>query len=207
MSDFPNEVDPVRSAKAELRAELLRRRRALSAAARAAADEGLRAALLELVGRLAPRCVAAYAPIGSEPGGSDLPDVLARAVSPYGRLVLPVLRSDLDLEWGEHVAGAPLHAGARGVREPGGRRLGVTAIAEAHLVVVPAVAVDRRGVRLGRGGGSYDRALARVHPDALTVAVVYEGEVLDEVPAEPHDRRVRAVVTPAGLRELPDLPR
>lgn len=95
VSDFPNEVDPVRSAKAELRAELLRRRRALSAAARAAADEGLRAALLELVGRLAPRCVAAYAPIGSEPGGSDLPDVLARAVSPYGRLVLPVLRSDL----------------------------------------------------------------------------------------------------------------
>ncbi|PZM89167.1 MAG: 5-formyltetrahydrofolate cyclo-ligase, partial [Actinobacteria bacterium] len=109
----------------------------------------------------------------------------------------------LDLDWARHVAGAPLRAGDRGLREPAGTRLGVTAITEASVVVVPALAVDRRGVRLGRGGGSYDRALARVRPEAFTVALLHDGEVRDRVPAEPHDRRVRAVITPEGLLQLP----
>jgi 5-formyltetrahydrofolate cyclo-ligase len=66
------------------------------------------------------------------------------------------------------------------------------------MVVVPAVAVDARGVRLGRGGGSYDRALARVAPDTLVVALLHDGEVVEELPYEPHDRRVDAVITPSG---------
>lgn len=77
------------------------------------------------------------------------------------------------------------------------------AVASADVVLVPAVAVDRTGVRLGRGGGSYDRALARVGPAILTAALLYDGELVDSVPAEPHDQRVRAVVTPArGLVRL-----
>jgi 5-formyltetrahydrofolate cyclo-ligase len=51
---------------------------------------------------------------------------------------------------------------------------------------------------LGRGGGSYDRALARVGPDRLAVALLHEGELLDAVPAEPHDRPVQLVITPSG---------
>jgi 5-formyltetrahydrofolate cyclo-ligase len=66
------------------------------------------------------------------------------------------------------------------------------------VLFVPALAVDRRGNRLGRGGGSYDRALSRVPRRALVVALLYDGELVDELPTEPHDRPVNAVVTPGG---------
>jgi 5-formyltetrahydrofolate cyclo-ligase len=68
------------------------------------------------------------------------------------------------------------------------------ALEAADVVLVPALAADRAGHRLGRGGGSYDRALQRVRPGALAIAVVHAHELLDRVPAEPHDRRVSAVM-------------
>jgi 5-formyltetrahydrofolate cyclo-ligase len=58
--------------------------------------------------------------------------------------------------------------------------------------------VGRDGTRLGRGGGYYDRALAHARSDALLVAVLFDEELRDDVPAGPHDRRVTAVVTPAA---------
>jgi 5-formyltetrahydrofolate cyclo-ligase len=61
---------------------------------------------------------------------------------------------------------------------------------------VPALAVDRAGNRLGRGGGSFDRALARVGPLIPVIALLYDDELLDQVPAEPHDAPVRSVVRP-----------
>jgi 5-formyltetrahydrofolate cyclo-ligase len=71
-------------------------------------------------------------------------------------------------------------------------------------VLVPALAVDRVGVRLGRGAGCYDRALARVGPQVPTIALVYDGELLDEIPADSHDQRVRMVARPsAGVSRLP----
>ncbi|SDY04310.1 5-formyltetrahydrofolate cyclo-ligase [Micromonospora pattaloongensis] len=203
MSDSSHQPEIVRAAKLELRRRLLAHRRGLPPEARAAAAGRVQAELRQLVRRLAPRCVAGYVPVGSEPGGPDLPDVLADAVGPGGRVLLPVLRPDLDLEWAEHRRGAELHAAGRGLREPTGPRLGVRSVTVASLVVLPALAVDGSGVRLGRGGGSYDRALARVDPAALTVALLHDGELLDTVPTEPHDGRVRAVITPAGLRWLP----
>jgi 5-formyltetrahydrofolate cyclo-ligase len=84
------------------------------------------------------------------------------------------------------------------LREPVGPRLGPDAIAQAVMIIVPALAVDSHGNRLGRGGGSYDRALARIAPGALTVALLHDGELLDELPAEEHDRRVRVAITPNG---------
>jgi 5-formyltetrahydrofolate cyclo-ligase len=194
--DFSDEADITRRAKAELRARLLAARRALSPATRARAEITVRAALVDLVRRTRPAVVAAYVPVGSEPGGAGLPEALAVALGPAGRLLLPVLRPDLDLDWAAWSA-RPLRAAPLGLREPDGPRLGPAAVGEAGLVVVPALAVDRRGRRLGRGGGSYDRALARVDPAALTVALLHDGELLDAVPAEPHDRPVRVVVTPA----------
>lgn len=92
----------------------------------------------------------------------------------------------------------PGGSGALGMLEPTEPPRGPNAIRAADVVLVPALAVDRTGLRLGRGGGSYDRALARVGSGILTVGLVYDDELVDSVPAEPHDQRLRAVVTPSG---------
>jgi 5-formyltetrahydrofolate cyclo-ligase len=174
-----------------------------SAAARAADASSVQAELADLVRRTRPTTITGYAPMPGEPGGADLPEALAGALAGSGRLLLPVLLPDLDLDWAEYRGPTSLIDNARGPREPIGPRLGPAAVAEATLIVVPAVAVDRTGVRLGRGGGSYDRALARAAPDARVVALLDDGELLDALPAEPHDRKVTAVIMPTeGLVTL-----
>jgi 5-formyltetrahydrofolate cyclo-ligase len=191
------------SDKADVRRRLLAARRALPAPVAARAEAAVREAAARLVRRLAPAVAAAYAPVGPEPGGPDLPAAVAGALPPAGRLLLPVLRPDLDLDWAAWAPGGPLVPAGRGLREPAGPRLGPAAIAAAAVVFVPAVAVDRRGRRVGRGGGSFDRALARAAPTALTVALLHDGELVEELPAEPHDQPVLAVITPAaGLVRL-----
>jgi 5-formyltetrahydrofolate cyclo-ligase len=169
-------------AKAAVRDAVLSRRAQRPAADRDAAGAALAGALEELVRRA--RKVAAYASVGGEPPTDALlamrPDVL-----------LPVLLDDGDLDW----ATGALRAARRRLLEPSGPRLGVDALASCDLVVVPALAVDRRGRRLGRGGGSYDRALRRA--TGLTVALLYDDELVEEVPSEPHDVPVAAAVTPS----------
>lgn len=183
--------------KQALRSVVLARRRALSPAALAAAASAVRAHLLAgLVGRDLTM-VCGYVPIGPEPGSVQLLDDLAAA----GRTVLvPVLRPDLDLDWATYSGPSGLRPGLRGVPEPTGRRLGVRTVAAAQLLLVPAVAVDRSGGRLGRGGGSYDRALRRVAGDRPVVALLHDGELLPAgaVPVATHDRSVTHVITPTG---------
>jgi 5-formyltetrahydrofolate cyclo-ligase len=137
--------------------------------------------------------------MAGEPGGPDLPRAIADVVR-AGRLILPVLLPDFDLDWAEYRGPADLRPATRGLFEPSGPRLGTAAVAAASLVVVPAVAVDCAGVRLGRGGGSYDRALARVPAGVEIIALLYPGEYLSRLPAEQHDRRVTAalVAEPTG---------
>jgi 5-formyltetrahydrofolate cyclo-ligase len=107
-------------------------------------------------------------------------------------LLLPVVRDDGDLDWAEYRSA--LAPGRWGVTEPVGVRLGRAAVADAEVVVVPAVAVATDGTRLGRGGGCYDRALVRAR--GRVIAVVYDDELLPEVPAEAHDLAVDLVLTP-----------
>ncbi|RLP93909.1 5-formyltetrahydrofolate cyclo-ligase [Micromonospora sp. BL4] len=207
MPEFSDEAEVTRVAKRDTRAELLARRRALSGPARVAAAGRVQAELVALVRRLRPRRMTAYVPVGSEPGGADLPEVLRAALPADAELLLPVLLADLDLDWAAYTGPDAMIAAGRGIREPVGPRLGVAAVTGADLVVVPALAVDRRGRRLGRGGGSYDRALARVPTATLTVVPLHDGELVEALPVEPHDRPVRAIVTPAdGVRTLDDGP-
>jgi 5-formyltetrahydrofolate cyclo-ligase len=172
---------------------VLSARRSLPQRVRAEADAAIRSALAAVVAAVGPEIVCAYLPMAGEPGGAQLPDLPG-----VSRVLLPVLRPDLDIDWAAYPA--PLVPGRYGLTEPDGPRLGVDAIAGADLVVAPGVAVSTDGVRLGRGGGSYDRALARVSPSALVVVPLYDGELVDRLPAEAHDRPVDAVVTPSGVR-------
>ncbi|MFC0004744.1 5-formyltetrahydrofolate cyclo-ligase [Micromonospora siamensis] len=203
MPDFSDGAEPTHEAKRRTRVELLARRRRLTPTDRSAAAGRVQAELADLVRRLRPTRITAYVPVGTEPGGPDLPAALLAALPAGGELLLPVLRDDLDLDWARCTDPGSLVAAGRGLREPAGPRLGTGAVATAALVVVPALAVDARGVRLGRGGGSYDRALARVPAATLTVALLHDGELVEGLPGEPHDRPVRAVITPSGgLRTL-----
>ena len=187
------------SSKAAVRAAVLSARRSMSPAVREAADRALVAAAADLV--RGAGAVAGYAPTPGKPGGTGLVDGLAAAV---GTLLLPVLRPDLDLDWARYAA-AGLSSPSRPalLREPTGPRLGTDAIGQCVAVIVPALAVDHHGVRLGRGGGSFDRALARVPPATPVVALLYDGELCEALPADPHDRPVTAVITPSGVRSLP----
>jgi 5-formyltetrahydrofolate cyclo-ligase len=126
--------------------------------------------------------------------------VLLDALTAAGkRVILPLLQPDNDLDWAAYDGPQSLVSARRGLLEPGTPPLGVDAIATADVVVVPGLAVDRTGLRLGRGGGSYDRALGRVPVGTFTCVVLNDDEVLDQVPAAPHDRRVTAAVTERRL--------
>jgi 5-formyltetrahydrofolate cyclo-ligase len=194
--------EPPDAAKADLRRRVLAARARLSADERAAAGRALRDAVLGLPQVQMAGTIAAYYSIGSEPGTHGLVYALWKRGS---YVLLPRLRPDMDLDWASYEGPDSLRPGPRGLTEPTEPSRGVAAVSGADLVIVPALAVDRRGVRLGRGGGSYDRALARVGPQVPTIALLYDGELLGEVPAAPHDQRVRLAACPtAGITRLPD---
>jgi len=140
--------------------------------------------------------VAAYVSVGREPGTGPLLAALAEAGK---RVILPLLQPDDDLDWAVYRGPDSLVRARRGLLEPVGTPLGPYAIGTADCVIVPGLAVDRTGLRLGRGGGSYDRALGRVPVGTFTCVVLQASEVRDEVPADAHDRRVTAVVTEDGV--------
>ena len=185
--------DPAAGAgKAALRARFLDRRRARPVPERAAAAAAVTKALLR--GLAGVRTFAAYVPEDDEPGHGRLPAAFTQLGA---RVLLPVTpRDGRELAWA--VDTGRLAPGRYGLLEPRGPRLGATAVGTADVVVVPALAVARDGIRLGRGGGYYDRALQHARPDAVVVALLFDDEFVDELPAEPHDRPVTAVVTPSG---------
>jgi 5-formyltetrahydrofolate cyclo-ligase len=188
-------------AKASLRRRVLGARAGLSAEQRATAGSALRDAVLGVPEAQMAGTAAVYYSIGSEPGTHGLVYALWKRGT---YVLLPVLRPDLDLDWASYEGPDSLRAGPRGLTEPAEPTRGVAAVSRADLVIVPALAVDRQGIRLGRGGGSYDRALARVGPQVPTIALLYDAELLDEVPAAPHDQRVRLVARPqTGITRLP----
>lgn len=197
--------DALTTPKSTVRNDVLRRRRALGVIERTEFDHRFADHLRAELGNRTT--VAGYVPMGTEPGATDPIAFLTSIRESGASVILPVLQPDYDLDWSEFTDAKTLVAGERGLSEPSGRRLGVTAIATADLIIVPAVAVDRRGMRLGRGGGSYDRALARRNAAATVVALLFDGELLDSVPSEVHDHRVDAVITPSlGWVRLGDPP-
>jgi len=180
-----------RYSKREWRARLLAARRSLPPAQRAAEAAELAALVLDVPGD--PVCC--YLPVGTEPGSPALVEALA---DQGRRVLLPVVTGAVPLDWAVYDGPDSLVDGPYGLLEPAGPRLGPAAIGQADVVLVPALAVDRIGTRLGRGGGHYDRSLPLARRDVPLVAVVRDVELVDELPSEPHDIRMTAVLTPAG---------
>jgi 5-formyltetrahydrofolate cyclo-ligase len=194
-------VDALAAQKLALRDQLLtvRRRRSLlevGESAQALADLLLSTTLLQRAAT-----IAAYVSMGTEPGTGPLIDAWHEAGR---RVLLPVLRADNDLDWAVYRGSTSLVAAGRGLLEPVGERLGIDAVGMADVVITPGLAVDLNGMRLGRGGGSYDRALGRVPVGTPVITLLYDGELVDTVPASVHDRRVSAVATPSGLTWFAD---
>jgi 5-formyltetrahydrofolate cyclo-ligase len=185
-------MNHIESAKLALRDQLTTARGRLSLTERIARAEATAALLLETDEIQRAATVAAYVSVGREPGTGLLLDALAAAGK---RVILPLLRPDNDLDWAPYDGSAGLASARRGLLEPTAPALGPDAIAGADAVLVPGLAVDRTGLRLGRGGGSYDRALARVPAGTFTCVLLNDDEVLEQVPAEEHDRRVTAAAT------------
>ncbi len=217
-------------AKASLRALIRGRRRSRPESARAEVSRALAVRLGSVPGMAgavaSSGAIAAYASLPGEPGTQD---VRALCAESGVRVALPVIGEEGALDWawdhGDLVPGPR----SRGIPEPPGDVVGHGADGLVRLgiglVLVPALAVDRDGRRLGQGGGYYDRLLdeldhgmaephPHVHPrlDArgsvaegrrpLIVAVVHDDELLDELPAADHDRPVDAVLTPSAFHPL-----
>jgi 5-formyltetrahydrofolate cyclo-ligase len=191
------------ASKAALREQLLAARSCVADDVRVAEASMLSEHLEILVSSDSTIC--AYVPVGTEPGSVEMLDMLLRKSA---RVLLPVARTagddtPLPLRWGEYRRGG-LTRGRWGLLEPAEPWLPESTLAHASLVIVPALAVDRRGVRLGRGRGFYDRSLTGRDPNARLAAVVRDAELVDELPADPHDVPMTHALTPRrGLIALP----
>jgi len=183
----------LRTRKVALRRQLSARRAQIRDPERAAAGRSLRDAVLSLPETQMAGTVAAYMSVGTEPDTRGLVYALWKRGT---YVLLPVLLPDYDLDWASYEGPDSLAAGPHGLLQPTEAPRGASAVTSADLVIVPALAVDHDGRRLGRGGGSYDRALARVGPAVPTVALIYDHELLDEVPAGRLDQRVRMAARP-----------
>lgn len=188
-------ADP--SGKGDLRAAVLARRRTRTPAERTSAADAIAAHLLaEPVARV--ERVAAYLSMPTEPGTGPL---LSGLHDRGTEVIVPVAGPDHTLDWVRWTPDLDATVSTLGVPEPAGDRLGVSALADAGLVIVPALSVDFAGNRLGRGAGYYDRALAAARSPRC--ALVFADELVERLPRGDHDVPVELVVTEMGTFRVP----
>ncbi|GIG28963.1 5-formyltetrahydrofolate cyclo-ligase [Cellulomonas marina] len=196
--------DEIEDVKDRWREAVRETRRQRSPRARQEAARALAAVVRGIPAVADARCVACYA---ARPGEPDTVPLLEALAARGVRVLLPVLGTNLRRDWAEYQGAEDLRERAPGrPPEPSGPSLGPAALADADVVLAPALAVDSRGSRLGQGGGWYDRVLADARPGVPVIALVHDEEVYDAtvhpVPVQPHDRGVDAVATPSGWRPL-----
>jgi 5-formyltetrahydrofolate cyclo-ligase len=185
--------------KRALRAELRERRRNLTRDERAAAETGITERLRALTQALGARSVSCYLSSVDEP--STRPYVnWARAAGI--RVLFPISRADGLLDWTTATDEEEETVGIAGTPEPVGELLGPIAINDVDLIVVPAAAVDQAGMRLGWGRGYYDKTLGSMERCPPVYGVLFDSELVDEVPREPHDQAIDGVVTPTRTVEF-----
>ncbi len=185
--------DAIADAKRALRAELRERRQLLTPHQRELAADGIRSQLDALVDRLGVTSMSCFLSTTTEPGTREF---VAAAVERGIRVLLPVTRADGLLDWSVATRDLDIAEGMFGLPEPVGELIGPIAVNDVDLLVIPAAAVDRRGMRLGWGRGYFDKTIGSMHRCPPVYAVVFHTEVLDEVPSDVHDQPVTGAVTP-----------
>jgi len=183
--------------KDRIRAERVDARQSLGEDERGADTDAIIGHLLHILNR--DEAIAGYAPSASEPG---FPGLVTALIGICGTVLLPIARASADgaplpLQWAQYRGGALVGA-PFGLFEPPPPWLPPSALGSVRTVLVPALAVDRHGVRLGRGAGFYDRSLAFRDPAARLIAVVRDEELVDKLPAEAHDVAMTHALTPGG---------
>ncbi|MFD1714455.1 5-formyltetrahydrofolate cyclo-ligase [Amnibacterium flavum] len=186
---MPADLSPQKRA---LRAELRERRRNFTSTERSATAAGITERLIALAQSVGAKSVSCYLSATDEP---DTRGFLRWADEQGIRALLPIARVDGLLDWAI-AAGDDEEVGLFGMPEPVGELLAPTAINDVDLIIVPAACVDKRGVRLGWGRGYFDKTLGSMENCPPVYAVVFDTEVLDEVPRERHDQPVDGAVTP-----------
>lgn len=185
--------DAIAAEKRALRADLRERRQLLSPQAREAAEAGIHAQLDALVAAHGARSISCFLSTTTEPGTrSFVTDAVGRGI----RVLLPVTRTDGLLDWAVATPDGDIAEGLFGLPEPVGELLGPIAVNDVDLLVIPAAAVDRTGMRLGWGRGFFDKTLGSMERCPPVFAVVYDSEFVDELPSDILDQRVTGVVTP-----------
>ena len=192
--------DDLGNQKRALRADLRERRRAMTATERSEAVSGLTRNLVELVTSSGARSVSCYLATRDEP---ETRDFISWAHAHQVRVLLPITRADGLLDWIVASADEDEEIGLFGMPEPVGELLGPIAINDVDLILVPAACVDGRGVRLGWGRGYFDKTLGSMERCPPVYAVVFDTEVIDEVPRERHDQPVGGAVTPTRILRFP----
>ncbi|MFB4354735.1 5-formyltetrahydrofolate cyclo-ligase [Microbacterium sp. LS_15] len=179
--------------KRALRAELRERRQLLSDAQRESAASAIAERLDELIAELGAASISCFLSTTTEPGTRDF---VKAAVRRGIRVLLPVTRADGLLDWAVASDDDEISEGLHGLPEPTGEVLGPIAVNDVDLMIIPAAAVDRTGMRMGWGRGYFDKTIGSMEKCPPVYAVIYDSEVLDSLPSEVHDQPVNGVVTP-----------
>lgn len=183
------------SHKPALRAETRERRRIMTQDERAHAAIDLTAQLIGLARELGAKTVGCYLSTLEEPPTRDFVEqALAEGID----VLLPVSRDDGLLDWARFDRGGE-DLDVLGMPVPTSELLGPMAVDGVDLMLIPAALVDRSGNRMGWGRGYFDRTLGSMGHRPPVFAVVYNHEVVDEVPTEAHDQGVDGAVTPGSI--------
>ncbi|MFG6403533.1 5-formyltetrahydrofolate cyclo-ligase [Microbacterium sp. P04] len=186
-------LDSIDQAKRALRADLRERRNARLQTARLDASRGIQEQLDALVDRLGARSVSCFLSTSTEP---DTRPFIEGAMARGIRVLLPITRDDGLLDWSIATPDGDIAEGLFGLPEPVGEVLGPIAVNDVDLLIIPAAAVDRSGMRLGWGRGYFDKTIGSMERCPPVYAAIYDSELVDEVPRDVHDQPVTGVVTP-----------
>lgn len=183
-------TDPTLAEKAALRQAMKGLRKAIVPAAQAVAAQALAGHAEALAALRAPAIVSGYIPIRGE---IDPGPLMAALVASGWRLALPRIEGE-DLSFRAHRPGDVLACGGFGLTEP---QADAPRVVPA-MILLPLLAFDRRGHRLGYGRGYYDRALGRL-PGALTIGLGHHAQEVPRVPVQAHDVPLDFIATDGAL--------